>query len=104
MEERIHFISINTENSLSVLQRIASILSRYRVNIEQLTVFETSNRGVSHFNLVVHGTKDKITKIVKKLANVVEVIDIKITGTIPVSGYVDCKTSHTVASELKEVA
>ena len=88
MNENIYFITMNTQNTLCVLQRISSILSRNRVNIEQLTVFETANKGISHFNLVVHGTQDKIEKIVKKLANVIEVIDINITNCIPMQGAV----------------
>ncbi|MDE4996591.1 acetolactate synthase small subunit, partial [Francisella tularensis subsp. holarctica] len=42
---------MNTENTLCVLQSISSVLSRNRINIEQLTVFETANKGISHFNL-----------------------------------------------------
>ena len=104
MQENIYFITINTENTLCVLQRIASILSRNRINIEQLTVFETANKGISHFNLVVHGTQDKIGKIVKKIANVIEVIDINITSTIPMTGTVNSKAAHAVKSELEKVA
>ncbi|QIW09958.1 acetolactate synthase small subunit [Francisella sp. LA112445] len=88
MNENIYFITMNTENTLCVLQRISSVLSRNRINIEQLTVFETANKGISHFNLVVHGTQDKIEKIVKKLANVIEVIDINITNCLPLQGSV----------------
>lgn len=104
MQENIYFITINTENTLCVLQRIASVLSRNRINIEQLTVFETANKGISHFNLVVHVTQDKIDKIVKKLANVIEVIDINITSTIPMTGTVNSKTAHAVKTSLKKAA
>ena len=78
----IYFITITTENTLGVLQRIASILSRYRINIEQLTVFEVGNKGVSYFNLAVHSVEEKINKIVKKLANIIEVLEINVTSKI----------------------
>ncbi|AFX70586.1 acetolactate synthase small subunit [Francisella tularensis] len=94
MSENIYFITMNTENTLCVLQRISSVLSRNRINIEQLTVFETANKGISHFNLVVHSTQDKIEKIVRKLANVIEVIDISITK--PMQGTVVSEVPQNV--------
>ncbi|MDE4945171.1 acetolactate synthase small subunit, partial [Francisella tularensis] len=74
-----------------------------RINIEQLTVFETSNKGISHFNLVVHSTQDKIEKIVIKLANVIEVIDISITNCLPIQGTVVIEDHQNVksASQIK---
>jgi acetolactate synthase-1/3 small subunit len=105
MQENIYFITINTENTLCVLQRISSILSRNRVNIEQLTVFETANKGISHFNLGVHCTQEKIEKIVKKLANIIEVIDINITSTIPKTGTVNTTVpKQETKSLLRKVA
>lgn len=96
MSENIYFMTMNTENTLCVLQRISSVLSRNRINIEQLTVFETANKGISHFNLVVHSTQDKIEKIVKKLANVIEVIDISITNCLPMQGTVVSEVPQNV--------
>jgi acetolactate synthase-1/3 small subunit len=95
---------MNTENTLCVLQRISSVLSRNRVNIEQLTVFETANKGISHFNLVVHGSQEKIEKIVKKLANVIEVIDINITNSIPMEGAVISEIPQNVKTNQRKVA
>ncbi len=37
----IYAISVVTENTLRVLQRMAGIFARNRLNIEQLKVFET---------------------------------------------------------------
>lgn len=82
MQEKIYFISITTENSLRVLQRVSSILSRYRINIEQLNVFETAKKGVSHFSLVINSNEDKVNTIIKKLDNVIEIIDIGIVNSI----------------------
>lgn len=76
MQEKILLITINKKNTLSVLQRIASLLSRNRINIEQLTVFKTANVGISNFDIVIHCTQNKFEKIVKKIANVIDVIDI----------------------------
>ncbi|MFC4892958.1 ACT domain-containing protein [Pseudofrancisella aestuarii] len=104
MNENIYFIAINTENTLCVLQRISSILSRHRVNIEQMTVFETANKGISHFNLVVHSTEIKIEKIIKKLANIIEVIDINITSSIPKNGVALASGYEGIKPTLERVA
>ncbi|APC97266.1 ACT domain-containing protein [Francisella frigiditurris] len=104
MNENIYFIAINTENTLCVLQRISSILSRNRVNIEQMTVFETANKGISHFNLVVHSTEIKIEKIIKKLANIIEVIDINITSSIPMNGVAVASAYEGIKPTLEKVA
>ena len=85
MQQKIYFISMTTENALCVLQRIASIFSRHRINIEQMNVFETANKGVSHFNLVLHSNDEKINKVIRQLAKVIEVIDIQITNSMPIS-------------------
>jgi len=84
MIDNIYFISMTTENALSVLQRIASIFSRHRINIEQMTVCETANRGVSHFSLVLHSCDKKIYKVISQLDKVIEVIDIKIANKIAI--------------------
>ena len=84
MQQNIYFLSINTENALCVLQRIASIFSRYRINIEQMNVFETANKGISHFNIVLHSDEDKIQQIVKKLEKIVEVLNITISSSLPI--------------------
>ncbi|WP_119344077.1 acetolactate synthase small subunit [Facilibium subflavum] len=86
MNDRIYFISMTTENTLCVLQRIASIFSRHRINIEQMNVCETANKGISHFNLVLHSHEEKIHKVIKQLAKVIEVIDIQIANQIPING------------------
>ncbi|MBK2125913.1 acetolactate synthase small subunit [Fangia hongkongensis] len=85
MKETIYFISMTTENALCVLQRIASVFSRHRINIEQMNVFETANKGVSHFSLVLHSNEEKIQKVVKQLDKVIEVMDITISNRIQMS-------------------
>lgn len=49
----IYALSVVTENTTRVLQRMAGIFARNRLNIEQLTVFETGNKGTSFFNIVI---------------------------------------------------
>ncbi|WP_440615856.1 acetolactate synthase small subunit [Cysteiniphilum sp. 6C5] len=98
MQQKIYFISMTTENALSVLQRISSIFSRHRINIEQMNVFETANKGVSHFSLVLHSNDEKIQKVTRQLAKVIEVIDIQISNSMPIT------TEETASKESLKVA
>ncbi len=79
----IYVISIMTENTLRVLQRIASIFSRYRLNVEQMNIFETGNKGISHFNIVIHADEKTTTNVIKQLQRVFELLEVKISTQIP---------------------
>jgi len=83
--ESIYFLSMTTDNTLCVLQRIASVFSRHRINIEQMNIFETKRKGVSHFSIVIHCEQDKIDKVMKQLRRIIEVIDIQISNQISLS-------------------
>lgn len=85
MMESIYFLSMNTENTLCVLHRIATVFTRNRVNIEQMNVFETARKGVSHFTIVVNSNHERVTQVIKQLRKVIEVIDIQISNRIPLS-------------------
>lgn len=81
----IYALSVVTENTTRVLQRMAGIFARNRLNIEQLTVFETGNKGTSFFNIVLHSDATTIHRVVKQLQKIVELIDIKIHSQIPLT-------------------
>lgn len=79
----IYAISVITENTTRVLQRMAGIFARNRLNIEQLTVFETMNKGTSFFNVVVHSDIKSMERVIKQLQRIIELMDIKINSQIP---------------------
>ncbi len=79
----IYAISVVTENSLRVLQRLAGIFSRQRLNIEQLTVFEMGNKGTSYFNIVFHGDAKTMDRVMKQLERIIELVEVKINSQIP---------------------
>jgi acetolactate synthase-1/3 small subunit len=64
---------------------MAGIFARNRLNIEQLTVFETGNKGTSLFNIVLHSDTRTIERVVKQLQKIVELMDIKIHSQIPLA-------------------
>jgi len=79
----IYALSVITENTTRVLQRIAGILARNCLNIEQLTVFETHKKGTTFFNIVIHSDVERLERVVKQIQRIVELIDIKINSQIP---------------------
>ena len=74
--DKLHTISVFTENSPGVLHRITVIFTRRKVNIESLTVSETERKGVSRFTIVVRSEEEIINKILQQIARIVEVLDV----------------------------
>ncbi len=80
--KNIYFLSLTSENSLRVLQRITAVLAKHRVNIEQLTVFETKCKGISHFNIMICVEDHLINKIVKQLERIIEIHEVHLNNKL----------------------
>lgn len=81
----IYAISVVTENTMRVLQRLAGIFARQRLNIEQLNVFETSNTGTSLFNIVVHSDEKTMERVINQLQRIFELLEVQVHSKIPLS-------------------
>lgn len=79
----IYIISVITENTLRVLQRMAGIFARHRLNIEQMNVFESGHDGTSFFNIVIHSDEKTKERVIQQLQRIVELIEVKVTNQIP---------------------
>ena len=67
-------ISAFTENHIGLLNRITIIFTRRKINIESLTVSESALAGISKFTIVVDTTEDRVSKVVKQIDKLVEVL------------------------------
>lgn len=76
--QNTHVISLTTANTLRVLQRVATVFSRQRVNIEELNVRATTNPNVAHLSITVIGDTDLLDKLTKQLKKIIELIDVEI--------------------------
>ena len=76
--QQLYFLSLTTDNTLRVLQRIASIFARHRVNVEHMNVFESKCKGISHFSITIYSDNDRLDKIVKQLKRIVELHDVQV--------------------------
>lgn len=74
--KKMYFISLTTNNSLRVLQRVSTVFSRNRVNIEQLHVFSSPEENVSHFNIAIYTEERLVKKVMKQLGKIIELHDI----------------------------
>ena len=75
-----HTISILVENKFGVLARVSGLFSGRGFNIDSLNVAPTHDATLSRITAVLKGDAaalDQVTKQLRKLVNVVEVIDFK---------------------------
>ena len=73
---RAHTLTLQVENRLGVLARIAGLISAKGYNIDSLSVAETLDPTVSQITMVVHGTESAIEQTVKQLNRLVDVIKV----------------------------
>jgi acetolactate synthase-1/3 small subunit len=72
--EQEYTITAFSENSIGLLNRITIIFTRRQVNIESLTVSQSSIQGVHKFTIVVKVTQEKVEKVTKQIEKLVEVL------------------------------
>jgi len=74
-----HIITAFVEHKPGVLQRISSLFSRRRFNIESITVGATDNPSIARMTIITRGDDkilEQITKQMNKLANIIKVTNI----------------------------
>ena len=76
MQKRI--LSLLVDNTAGVLSRIAGLFSRRGYNIDSLTVGETADPRYSRMTVVARGDEQILDQIVKQLAKLIDVVDIKV--------------------------
>lgn len=66
-------VTIYTENNIGLLNRVATMFSRRRINIDSLNVAASEAEGIHRFTIVVFDTKDVIKKLCLQIEKQVEV-------------------------------
>jgi acetolactate synthase-1/3 small subunit len=67
-------ISIYTENHIGLLNRIAIIFSRRKINIESLNTSPSEIEGIHRFTVVITETEEVVKKLVRQVEKQVEVL------------------------------
>jgi acetolactate synthase-1/3 small subunit len=80
----MYVMMLITQNTLCMLQKVAGVYSRYRVNIEHLNASRHSE-SLSYWNVVVNTTDDKMELLVHQLRKVVGLVEVKVIDKMPLS-------------------
>ena len=78
-ESREHIFVVMVENRPGVLQRVSSLFSRRRYNIDSISVGPTEIPAVSRMTIVTRGEDrivEQIEKQLNKLVNVIKVVEL----------------------------
>ncbi len=67
-------ISVYTENHIGLLNRIAIIFSRRKINIESLNTSPSEVPGIHRFTIVITEAEDVVKKLVRQVEKQVEVL------------------------------
>jgi acetolactate synthase-1/3 small subunit len=67
-------ISVYTENQVGLLNRIAIIFSRRKINIESLNTSPSEIDGIHRFTIVVNEMEDVVRKVVRQIEKQVDVL------------------------------
>lgn len=69
-------ITVYTENQIGMLNRIAIIFSRRKINVESLNVSPSEIEGIHRFNIVIHESEEVVRKIADQIEKQVEVLKV----------------------------
>ncbi len=74
MEKQEQTITVYTENQIGLLNRIAIIFSRRKINIESLNTSPTEVDSVHRFTIVINETQEVVEKLCRQIEKQVEVL------------------------------
>lgn len=67
-------ITVYTENTIGLLNRIAIIFSRRKINIESMNTSPSEIDGIHRFTIVINETEEVVSKLVRQIEKQVEVL------------------------------
>ncbi|WP_017259608.1 acetolactate synthase small subunit [Pedobacter arcticus] len=76
IEKQEYNITVYTENQIGLLNRIAIIFSRRKLNIESLNTSPSEVDGIHRFNIVITETEEVVRKVARQLEKQVEVLKV----------------------------
>ena len=70
-------ITAYTENQVGLLNRIAIIFSRRKINIESLNTSPSEIEGIHRFNIVITETEEVVSKLARQIEKQVDAFDFR---------------------------
>jgi acetolactate synthase-1/3 small subunit len=74
MHKQEYTITVYTENQIGLLNRIAIIFSRRKINIDSLNTSPSEVESVHRFTIVINETEDVVRKLCRQIEKQVEVL------------------------------
>lgn len=74
MSKQEYTITVYTENSIGLLNRIAIIFSRRKINIESMNTSPSEVAGIHRFTIVINEAEDVVRKLCRQIEKQVEVL------------------------------
>lgn len=74
MQKKEFTLTVYTENHIGLLNRIAIIFSRRKINIDSLNTSPSEVEGIHRFNIVIDETEEVVQKLVRQIEKQVEVL------------------------------
>lgn len=72
--EKTVTVSVFTENSIGMLNRITIIFTRRHLNIDSITASESEMKGVFRYTIVLRTTLEKVNKVIGQIEKLVDVL------------------------------
>ena len=67
-------VSIFTENTIGMLNRITIIFTRRHLNIDSITASESEVKGVFRYTIVLRTSKEQVDKVIGQLEKLIDVL------------------------------
>lgn len=67
-------VTVYTENQIGLLNRIAIIFSRRKINVESLNTSPSEVEGIHRFTIVINETEDVVKKLARQIEKQVDVL------------------------------
>jgi len=74
MSKQEYTITVYTENQIGLINRIAILFSRRKINIESLNTSPSEVDGIHRFTIVINETEEVVRKLCRQLEKQVEIL------------------------------
>jgi acetolactate synthase I/III small subunit len=74
MQKQEYTITVYTENQIGLINRIAILFSRRKINIESLNTSPSEVEGIHRFTIVINETEEVVRKLCRQLEKQVEIL------------------------------
>ncbi len=74
MDKQEYTITVYTENQIGLINRIAILFSRRKINIESLNTSPSEVEGIHRFTIVINETEEVVRKLCRQLEKQVEIL------------------------------